>query len=261
MAPDGLVDIGKAVGSVRVWTPSGEYDAPQLMAEERLRGLKTYAEAVEMLQAQPTPQRPPTAGAQYQLIQKLTGSGDPAMRRLGWGMVTNGSERTDTLVVYAGGSFGPKDSLVKKWYDGFVVDSPEVRGGVIVTDERGVPKGRRVCQMALPLRGGYLVNMDPNFDMFPLAPEQEDPLFEQFMASIYGEPDARRAVSARAAFHPFIYLQMVEPALDGNPLILNASRGSSILTVPDAWATDTKLMWLPDERYGYLQARGAAERR
>ena len=123
---------------VYVWTPGGEERSPGWMALGKSPASRTLPQSIAELGAGNPKQKPLTSGEWMQARLYL----QRAVHELEEDMTTGAYERTSTLVDYD---------------HGLVIQIPEADAdGNLVTDEKGIIRGRHTWEMALPKKSFYI---------------------------------------------------------------------------------------------------------
>jgi len=201
---------------VHIWTPDGGYNAPKLIAEAKTPVSMDLPQTITYMKKQSQKHRPLTSGEWHQ-VRKALKEARPEIEE---NMITGAYERTSTLVDY-------EHSLVIQIPDADAEDN-------LITDGKGIIKGRHTWEMALPKSSGYIKQM-PNE-------------LVRFFNTIYGMEDAAKQLPDNAFFF-----------IDENPAgtrnLLrgdwSCARGSGRVNVDGGWR--------PSNSRGSVASRGAVD--
>ncbi len=166
-----------------IWTPDGSYRGPTIIDRRKMPVRQTLFQATREAASRYPAMAPLTSGEWFQILLALENEAHDVAED----MVSDSVERTSTLLNYAHGK------RRNEWCNGFLIQFPDFdENGNIVRDERRVPKGKYVCEIALPTKTGYVKDM----------PTECDP----FINAIYGMPDARRQLPDYAYHYAYLWL-------------------------------------------------------
>jgi hypothetical protein len=157
---------------IHIWTPGGEYTAPNLIAMDKVPIEDNYGQTANFLRRQ-TPSQYPLTSGEWNMTRICA---QRANTELEHDMITGPLEKTSTFVDYK---------------NGLVIQVPIIdEEGRIVTDEKGIIKGRDMWPMALPREGGLVEKL-----------VVENPDLAEFFDTIYGMKDVARYPSS-----PLLYM-------------------------------------------------------
>ncbi len=164
---------------LEIWTPDGSYRGPTIIDRSKMPTNQTLFQTTKEAKESRYPLTEVfTSGEWFQILLALETMHSP----VAGDMVTGPYERTSTLLDYEHGT--RRD----KWHDGLVIQLPEFDGrGNFVPDEKGIPKGRHIWEMALPIESICIENMPPELD--------------EFLNTIYGMENARKQLPGEAYFY------------------------------------------------------------
>ncbi len=158
-----------------IWTPDGVYKGPTIIDRRKMPVSQTLFQTTREAASRYPAMAPLTSGEWFQTLLALerlaeeleneeeTQAEAAAYRATVEDMKTGFYERTSTLLHY------PETGLSVEWHNGFFIELPEFDEGTgeLIPDEKGVPKGRRIREMALPIQSGYVKGMPA--ELMPFA--------------------------------------------------------------------------------------------
>jgi hypothetical protein len=152
----------KLITPVQRWIPErsgGRYvDCPRYIStEETVTGSRRF-DVAELIFKQKSPAWRHMAAGEYFVIREALRRENPNFSRN-----IGRPEMTGTLLFYP--ERGRK--RIRGYHSGFLIDIPETdEKGMIIKDEKGIPKGRYVFEMALPIKGMFFRQMGRNLRAF-----------------------------------------------------------------------------------------------
>lgn len=213
---------------VKIWTPTGEYNALQLIAEAKTPVSMDLEQTAEYMRGQKPRQRLLSFGESFQIMLAL--EGDSEGKAIAEDMVTGAYERTGTIAVYK----GARKSNDGSFYHGRIVQTPLFDADGHMVSENGMPKGRDAWEMALPAKNGYAKDLPKDCDTF--------------LDTLYGMEGARKKLPGNA----FVVV-WPEGELD------NFLRGSWHYDDRRSRRVEANGHWGPSDSRGGVASRGASD--